>query len=504
MTENLQQALSLGDPQAVAALVDTGADIHYQAEEGYDALLDAVHGRDVLHDTRLLELLTLLIERGVSLTGMSSYGESGVRALSRVGRFDAVQFLLQAGANPDDLKRTELIKAVAFGLLADVEEVAKKGVNLEEQDFWQRTAWLVAIQTGDIAKAQFLLEQGASASARGRCGKPPLFYAIENGHAPMLRWLLESGISVHQTDDFSDTALLRAAQKGDKEAVDILLLAGADVNQMSDSGSTLSHADTQEVALRLLEAGADPQELSSKARRAILRLPPDTDAALLRVTADEFRKFRAPRFGTHNPEVMNNPFWEGMIRAGLTAYQAAVQVEGKRILPAAYGPIWCAKRFGQSLTFLEDGRIVQAGGEHEDSYDPDFCIYNDVFVHHPDGRITIYGYPKAVFPPTDFHTATLIGSHIYLVGSLGYQGTRQFGETPVYRLDTRTFQIERLRTTGDNPGWIYEHRAILAPGSQIQITGGTVATSREGVEDHSANAAVFTLNIGTLIWRRLA
>jgi len=87
---------------------------------------------------------------------------------------------------------------------------------------------------------------------------------------------------------------------------------------------------------------------------------------------------------------------------------------------------------------------------------------------------------------------------------LGYQGTRLFGETPVYRLDTNTFALERLRTTGDNPGWIYRHRAILTPGSQIQITGGTVATSREGVEAHSDNSAVFTLNIGTLIWRRLA
>lgn len=504
MIEELREALSLGDPQAVAALVDAGADIHYQAEEGYDALIDAVYGRDVLHNTRLLELLALLIERGVSLTGRGSYGESGVRMLSSLGRFDAVQFLLQAGANPNDIEMTELIEAVAFGSLADVEEVAKKGVNLEEQDYCQRTAWLVAIQTGDIAKAKFLLEQGASVEARGGCGEPSLFYAIENGHAPMLQWLLQIGTDVHQTDDFGRAALATAAGHGNLEAVDILLLAGADVNQMFDSGSTLSHADTQEVALRLLEAGADPQELSSKARRAILRLPPDTDAALLRVTADEFRKFRAPRFGTHNPEVMNNPFWEGMIRAGLTAYQAAVQVEGKRILPAAYDPIWCAERFGQSLTFLEDGRIVQAGGEHEDSYDPDFCIYNDVFVHHPDGRITIYGYPKAVFPPTDFHTATLIGSHIYLVGSLGYQGTRQFGETPVYRLDTRTFQIERLPTTGDNPGWIYEHRVVSIGAHDIEITGGKVATSIESVEAHSDNAAVFTLNIGTLVWRRLA
>ena len=93
-------------------------------------------------------------------------------------------------------------------------------------------------------------------------------------------------------------------------------------------------------------------------------------------------------------------------------------------------PVWCAQRFGQSITFLEDGRVVQVGGEHEDSYDPDFCIYNDVFVHEGEA-IRIHGYPEDVFPPTDFHTATLLGREIVLIGSLGYVGTRKLGVTPV-------------------------------------------------------------------------
>lgn len=38
---------------------------------------------------------------------------------SRIGRFDAVQLLLKAGANPDDVKLTPLIEAVASESLAD-------------------------------------------------------------------------------------------------------------------------------------------------------------------------------------------------------------------------------------------------------------------------------------------------------------------------------------------------------------------------------------------------
>lgn len=500
LNENLRAALALGDPEQVAALIRAGADVRYQQEGGYDALLDAVHGRDILCDTRLMELLTLLIENGASLTGKSDYAETGARVLSRLGRFDAVQLLLNAGADPKDVELTALMEAVAFGSLADVERVLAQGADLEARDYWERTAWLIAIQTGDVAKARWLYEHGADADARGRCGQPPLFYAIENGHAPMLRWLLEIGADIRQTDEFGTTALVTAAEYDNAEAIEILLAAGADVNQSVRHGSALSRAATREVILRLLDAGADPQEISGEGRRAILGYPLDSDEALLNVSAEDFRRFRKRRFGRKNPEPMNNPFWEGMIRSGLNAYRAEVHIEGERDYEANDGPIWCAQRFGQSLTFLPDGRIVQVAGEHEDSYDPDFCIYNDAFVHDPNGRITIYGYPESVFPPTDFHTATLIRDQIYLIGSLGYHGTRRFGETPVYRLDTQTFQMTCLQTAGDAPGWIYEHRAILAGPHEIQITGGKIVTDAGGMETHADNISTFILNTETRVW----
>ena len=501
LIESLQAAIKHGELQEAAALIAAGADVRYQDENGYDALINAVYGEE---DSRLLEMLTLLIESGAPLTGISSYGESAVRVLSRTGRFVALRLLLDAGANKEDIELTELMEAVAFGSLTDIKEALTRGVDLEAQDYWQRTAWLIAIQTGDVSKAKFLLGCGADSQARGRCGKPPLFYAIENDHLPMLEWLLKIGADVNQTDDFGGTALIEAADHDTVEGVEMLLRAGVDANHEAGTGPALNHSSNRTITLRLLEAGADPRGLSSEGRRVILGYPPDPQEKMLVVSMDDFRKFRSPYFGTANPEMVNNPFWEGMIRSGLTAYQAEVKIEGERDYGAKHGPIWCADRFGQSLTFLEDGRIVQIAGEHEDSYDPDFYIYNDVIVHDPDGTITIYGYPASVFPSTDFHTATLIGRHIYLIGSLGYQGTRKFGETPVYRLDTDTFQIECLQANGDNPGWIYEHRANQSAPNEIQITGGKVASNIDGVEHHSDNAATFALNTENLTWAEVA
>ncbi|HTR24748.1 MAG TPA: ankyrin repeat domain-containing protein [Terriglobales bacterium] len=494
-------ALALSDLEKLKVLIEAGADVLHHEEHGYDALINAACGRDAAHNTQLLDILDLLIAKGVSLRGMTTYGESAVRVLSRMGRFDAVQFLLKKGANPQDIKFTPLIEAVAWGALDEVAALVKAGANLEEREYWERTPWLIAIQTGQIERAEFLLKAGVDRNARGGRGDtPPLFYAIDNGGLPMLRWLLSIGINLEQTDDFGKTALFEAVEQRSYEAVDILLAAGADVRHQCKTGPPLSFATNGEIAVRLMEAGDDPLELGFSARRSIIGYPPEPDADLLNATAAEFTLYRDRRFGQNNAEVMNNPFWIGMIRSGINSYAAKSLFELEEASDSSQPPVWCAQRFGQSLTFLTDGRIVQVAGEHEDSYDPDFCIYNDVFVHCPDGTVVIYGYPEALFPPTDFHTATLVGNHIYLIGCLGYQHARLYGETPVYRLDIRTFQIERVQTTGDKPGWIYKHRATLASPGRIQVAGGEILSKSNDELAHSKNARVFTLDIEHLVW----
>ncbi|MCC6954237.1 MAG: hypothetical protein IT290_08980 [Deltaproteobacteria bacterium] len=190
----------------------------------------------------------------------------------------------------------------------------------------------------------------------------------------------------------------------------------------------------------------------------------------------------------------------------MSAYIAQLKYEGDgagRLHPRR-DPVWCAERFGQSVTFLPDGRMVLVGGEHEDSSDLDFCIYNDVWVFDPSGVIQIYGYPKEVFPPTDFHSATLVGDQLYLVGSLGYWGSRVYGETQVSRLDTKTFRIESLKTSGQLPGWIYGHEARLIGSDQLEVFGGTVVTRGAASDEYSENTDTFTLNVETLEWRRAA
>ncbi|MGI8429831.1 MAG: ankyrin repeat domain-containing protein, partial [Solirubrobacteraceae bacterium] len=112
----------------------------------------------------------------------------------------------------------------------------------------------------------------------------------------------------------------------------------------------------------------------------------------------------------------------------------------------------------------------------------------------------ILGYPEDVFPPTDFHSATLVGDYLYIIGSLGYYDRRKPGETPVFRLDSRTFQIEPVPTSGKKPGWISRHKAWYEhEADRICVSGGQRLVGQKLVK----NRSLYALNLQNSTWVRL-
>lgn len=223
---------------------------------------------------------------------------------------------------------------------------------------------------------------------------------------------------------------------------------------------------------------------------------------MLKVSREDFAAQKYRRFGRHNPEIMNCPFWDYMIKNGSSAWEARQQFgqQGERFTEA----LWCFDRFGISETRLPDGRYIKIGGEHEDVYDDDFSIYNDVIVFTNDVDFTIYGYSKEVFPPTDFHSATLVDKNIYIIGGLGYREERDYVETPVYRLDTLSYEIHSLTTHGEKPGWIHNHEAIyLEQEKMIYLSGGLLSLMRDEREILAANIDDYVLDLAINEWSKV-
>ena len=249
---------------------------------------------------------------------------------------------------------------------------------------------------------------------------------------------------------------------------------------------------------------------------------------------DDYDQNKHFEFGTNNPTLMEKPFWKYMVcNSHLQAYDARVANNdnfGSDIDTCR--PIWCFTRFGATQTYLPDGRLIRIGGEHEDCYDPDFQIYNDVVVirnphmvqashmyslpapsnfplereqnytsSNPEilgtsmlNDVTIYGYPEHVFPPTDFHTATYVKNNedefIYIIGGLGYINSSHRKETHVYCLRLSDFSIHRIKTTGNGPnGCTQRHQATL-----VTIKG------RKMIEISSPDHRHYRLDIETAVW----
>ena len=214
----------------------------------------------------------------------------------------------------------------------------------------------------------------------------------------------------------------------------------------------------------------DPEAFLS---RTGIALVPDDELDASAITPELFARWRSPRRGTTNPERMDNPVWDWFIRTAVNAYQGNQRFGGPS--PFNAGPGWCFDRFGMPVVKLPDGRVVVIAGEHEDHYDPDFYIYNDVVVRHPDGRIEVFGYPEGDFPPTDNHSATLAGQRIILIGNLGYPKQRKAGVTQVAVLELESWRVQLVVCSGECPGWIHSHHAELSgDGRSITISRGLV------------------------------
>lgn len=499
----LSSALGGGDLEIVKALLDAGADLRYVRKGGFDAMMDATYasprpggGEDDGRQARFDALLEYLLGKGVAVTGKTDKGRTALTMLSNSLALDAMKRLVREGADEGPLLWTPLHKAVAYGKAADVAARLKAGDAVDPKDHDGRTPLVLAVELGGLEKAKVLAKNGADLKARWREKFNLLDVAITRRWPAVVEWLAGEGADVNLEGEYGTTPLTNAVMQRSPDLVKVLLAAGADVHKAGKHGAApMKEAQDLPMIRLLLDAGADTGMLSNEGRRAMVGLPPDPDIALLTAAPEDYARAKRPRRGEANPEEAFEPFWMDMIRSGVSAYQA------KEKYADDSAPVWCAQRFGQSLTPLADGRVVLIGGEHEDAYMPDFFIYNDVFVFEPGGKVRVFLYADLTFPPTDGHSATLVGDAIYVIGNVGYRDSRRKGVTPVYRLNAKTMSIDEVATSGAGPGWIGRHHSRL-DGSHIEVAGGDVYVGGSGDASFKKNDEVFLLDLKDMTWRR--
>jgi uncharacterized protein len=222
------------------ALLKQKADVNAAQADGMTAL----HWAAYLDD---LEIAKALVDAKVNANVTNRYGVTPLTLACQNGNTAIVEILLAHGADPN---------------------ITLRG---------GETVLMTAARTGKPGPVNALLKRGADVNAKERRGQTALMWAAADGHAEVVELLLKAGADFKTPLESGFTPLLFAAREGRPGVVRALLKAGADVNEamqprrVSGKGPAKGTAALLlavenghfELALDLIEAGADPNDQRS-------------------------------------------------------------------------------------------------------------------------------------------------------------------------------------------------------------------------------------------------
>jgi ankyrin repeat protein len=238
----LMDGATAGSAEAMAFLIDKGADVDAQNPFGTTALM--MSATDVAK-------VRLLLDRGAKVNVASKQGRTAL-----------------------------FIAAMSDGSAPLVRMLIAKGADVRARDAFQNTVLTAAAYGNDLDTIRLVLDAGVDVNAAGVTGVTPLLGASYNGNLPAVRLFLSKGANPNAVAAVPTlfpgdapksgpvaltavTPLLAAASAAPVELVKALLDAGARVNAKDGRGMTplmlavaTNHQNPAVIRL-LLDRGAD-------------------------------------------------------------------------------------------------------------------------------------------------------------------------------------------------------------------------------------------------------
>ncbi len=284
-----------GHSEALAILLDSGADPHRKDGEGLSAYDWAVRNEypDALAVLRQFGVTGTLVSADESLLLAVGIGDldrvrvclsQGADANARdtrrqtrdktalilaaeAGHLTIVQTLLSAGADPNltdlgidaqpvlksllehtDLEtvlnmgyrfgRTALMSAAAAGYPEIIQELLQAGANSNDRDAVDYTALALAAENNHLTAVRVLVAGGAEVDRAVIDGNTPLMLACEKGALEVTEFLVGHGANVTAINRDRETPLMKASAVGLLPLVRLCLDRGADVNVISKGRNT--------------------------------------------------------------------------------------------------------------------------------------------------------------------------------------------------------------------------------------------------------------------------
>ncbi|XP_056151156.1 kinase D-interacting substrate of 220 kDa B [Lampris incognitus] len=189
-----------------------------------------------------LAALKAHLDRFKEVDGRSDNGQTPLMLAAEQGSLEIIQELIRRGANVnlDDVDCwSALISAAKEGHVDVVKELLDNSAYIEHRDMGGWTALMWAAYKGRVEVTKILLENGANPNTTGQqYSVYPIIWAAGRGHSDIVKLLLQHGAKVNCSDKYGTTPLIWAARKGHFDCVTHLLENGADVDQEGANSMT--------------------------------------------------------------------------------------------------------------------------------------------------------------------------------------------------------------------------------------------------------------------------
>lgn len=275
-----------------------------------------------------MALVRMLVEQGADPTyGSGPTGFTPLHIAAERNQPDVVEYFLDLGVDPDitnTWNRTPLSQLAWQNDYGDNTATARllldRGANVDSRSIKGYTPLHEAVRASNGTLLELLVSRGADIDAATNEGSRPLHSAALADDVPMIRLLLRLGASINaRRESDGRTPLALAAARRNLKAVRFLVENGGDPEIPDADGNRPIHflviegADSATMAL-LLDHGADPNAAGQQEIRAlpasILAHRNDLALALLDAGADpsqaagRWTPLRAA-FRTHNQDMVD-------------------------------------------------------------------------------------------------------------------------------------------------------------------------------------------------------
>ena len=211
---------------AAQALIAAGADINAKDEFGSDVLQVLLQDSSEVEDGgQLLDVAQMLIASGVDIEWRDEYGHTRLYSIAFTRASNAVEFLLQLGADPHAKQSEEGTPLHAI--------------------CWQGHSHDDETEKATVRIIKTLIGAGILVDTVDSNGNTPLIEAVSGdwGSPTAVRTLIDLGADPNRSNHHGATALMIAASMGERDCIRELIRVGADpILTDNDGRSPLDYA----------------------------------------------------------------------------------------------------------------------------------------------------------------------------------------------------------------------------------------------------------------------